>query len=490
MTPAPPQSLPQKAVIAALLAVMAVFYAWTAGSAEFSLRPAKSLSGYYNLLADAFLAGQLSLRVQPTPELLALPDPYDPVQNQPYRLHDAALFEGKYYLYYGPAPALVVFAPFRALTGLDLPQSLGAAAACWTGLVCSFLLLRFFVRLGLSETPSWLLAAAVPALAFGNIVPFLLRRPSHYEVAIAFGYALVFASLYCFATGSLGARVSLRRLALASVLLGLAVGSRFPMLAAALAPFILYAYLRRRSDGRAARRRLALALAMLGPLAVCLFLLGLYNYERFGSWTDFGLRHTLQGIVSARQYTFVSMERIPTSFFYYVLVPPRFAAEFPFVTLEPQAYLAPPPGYVLERVAGILPMVPLLSVLLVLPVMLRRLWLGQRALPVAIGASIAIGCALLGLYCLSGGTMRYEVDFATFLLLPALLLWFAVLRTAGRRARRVLATAFVLLLAATVSFNGAISLTGYYNNLERANSKVYERLWRVFRPLERALGAR
>jgi hypothetical protein len=220
-------------------------------------------------------------------------------------------------------------------------------------------------------------------------------------------------------------------------------------------------------------------------LAGCLLLLGLYNYERFGSWTDFGLRHTLQGIVSARQYTFVSVERIPTSFFYYVLAPPRFRAAFPFVTLEPQAYLEPPPGYVLERVAGILPMVPLLTVLLAFPALLRRLWLHQRVLPIAIGATVAIGCAILGLYCLSAGTMRYEVDFATFLLLPALLLWFATLRTAGRHVRRVLATVFALLLAATVSFNGAISLTGYYDNLERASPKTYQKIRSCFSPLER-----
>ena len=66
---------------------------------------------YYNLLADAFRAGQTSLLVTPSPELLALPNPYDPAQNAALRLHDATLYRGRYYLYFGPTPALVLFLP-------------------------------------------------------------------------------------------------------------------------------------------------------------------------------------------------------------------------------------------------------------------------------------------------------------------------------------------------------------------------------------------
>jgi hypothetical protein len=39
--------------------------------------------GYYNLLADAFQAGRLSLPIEPKPELLALPNPYTRAQSAP-----------------------------------------------------------------------------------------------------------------------------------------------------------------------------------------------------------------------------------------------------------------------------------------------------------------------------------------------------------------------------------------------------------------------
>jgi hypothetical protein len=51
----------------------------------------------------------------PAPEISALPDPYDSVANGPYRLHDASFYKGRYYLYFGPVPAVVLFLPFSLL---------------------------------------------------------------------------------------------------------------------------------------------------------------------------------------------------------------------------------------------------------------------------------------------------------------------------------------------------------------------------------------
>ena len=75
--------------------------------------PAPVLDEPYNLLAKGYLSGHLSLSILPAPELLALPDPYDPIANARLRIWDATLFKGRYYLYFGPTPALLLFAPFR-----------------------------------------------------------------------------------------------------------------------------------------------------------------------------------------------------------------------------------------------------------------------------------------------------------------------------------------------------------------------------------------
>ena len=61
---------------------------------------------YYKLLVRGWQKGQLNIDKDPAPELLALKDPYDPEQNGPYKLGDISLYRGKYYTYFGAAPAL------------------------------------------------------------------------------------------------------------------------------------------------------------------------------------------------------------------------------------------------------------------------------------------------------------------------------------------------------------------------------------------------
>jgi hypothetical protein len=68
---------------------------------------------HYEYLAEGFLRGHTYLPVEPDPRLLQLSDPYDPVANRPYRLWDASLYHGRYYLYYGPAPAITLMLPWR-----------------------------------------------------------------------------------------------------------------------------------------------------------------------------------------------------------------------------------------------------------------------------------------------------------------------------------------------------------------------------------------
>jgi hypothetical protein len=488
----PDLSWPQKAVIAAALAAIALFYGWTAFTSGVPVWPAPRAQGYSNHIARAFRAGQLNLLVTPRPELLALADPYDPAQNAPYRMHDAILFKNKYYLYYGPVPALLVFLPFRAITGLEMQEPPVVAAFSILALVFEWLLLRRLTRRYLPETPFWLTLAAVPALGFGNELAFQLRRPVHYEIALAAGQAFVFASAYCFVLGGLGERVRRGYLLLGSLLLGLAVGSRFPMIAGGLVPAVLAASLiltRWKQD--AMRSHLVTALCCFAPFGACVFLLGLYNYLRFDSWTQFGLVYTLQDWRSARTYPFISFSHVAPGLYYYLLVPVHVVSTFPFFFLDPTYFMTRPDEYFVDVIGGLLPVVPLVGILLFAPAYVAAHWRRKRALFVACATSLGCGLAIFALYVFWAATMRYETDFATFVLIPSLLLWFGVITMLqpGDRRRRLVAGAFVVLCAATVTINAAISITGPYNNLYQANPATYEAIHGVFRPLERFFSA-
>jgi hypothetical protein len=216
---------------------------------------------------------------------------------------------------------------------------------------------------------------------------------------------------------------------------------------------------------------------------------------RFGSWTEFGVGYTLIGVLpggeTVRTYKFYDIARMPFGLFYYFLAPPHFAAVFPFIFPHAWIYLAPPPTYYIEPIAGLLPMCPLLVIWIAAPVLLRMSRATPRRLWLVGGAIGAVGAILLLQITCAAATMRYIVDFATFLIVPALLLWYGCLNALrGRfpRARTALATVFVLLLVATVIVQTGLSFVGPSDNFKRGSPRTYEAVHGLFRPVEAWFG--
>jgi hypothetical protein len=242
-------------------------------------------SEYYPLLTDAYLAGQTSLLVKPSPELLALPDPYDHIANAKYRLHDASLYHGKYYLFYGPTPVLVLFLPYKLLTGVHLQTRVAVALFCIIGFACSSVLFFLLAKREKWDCPPWFALAAVLSLGTAPAVSVLLSRPSFYEVTISAAYACVMAG-FLFSLRALGEeRPPCGSLVWAGLCFGLAAGCRPNFALIAILMAILVAF-RLRSD----RVR---ASAFVGPIVLCGILLAIYNYIRFENPFEFGIQYQL-----------------------------------------------------------------------------------------------------------------------------------------------------------------------------------------------------
>jgi hypothetical protein len=132
----------RKVCILALFAVTWAFYSWTARSNGKPFVFENSSEDNYNLLVDGFLQGHLYLPIAPNPKLLQTADPLNPEQNAPYRLHDISLYRGKFYFYFGAAPAVTLMLPFRLLTHTHMPENLAVAVFLFGGLVGLFRKLR------------------------------------------------------------------------------------------------------------------------------------------------------------------------------------------------------------------------------------------------------------------------------------------------------------------------------------------------------------
>jgi hypothetical protein len=463
----------------------------------------------YAAQAEAFRDRQAALEIPIDPRLLKLADPYDPVQNAPYRINDASLYQGHWYLYFGPVPALLFYLPITLFGG-----ALTDAAALIALSIAFFVLLVPLVRTLLIDdwshqddaTPSPRLRLAtfgsVVAIGTTSGVLFLLRRPEIYEVAIEAG--VVFFLAHCIWFQRLLTKPSPRPLlaAAAGTAIALAVGSRISYLPVAVI-FLMITLGRAWSLGRPGRELLIVLTAALAPLVVVLAGLGAYNYARFGSIGENGLTYQVGGLDRATQRN-ISNPRLgpfPYVVFHTLLSPPTVSSTFPFIDVnrdfDPNEMRREHGVLTAEPQVGALPINPTLSVgaiagaVVLGPALMRRQIAGgplaglRRALASRRGGrAIFLGYLAAGSVVLflvpSGLFGGWSQRFAAEYLWPATSVAVCALAMLYRRAQSSRAKTTVFVVSAASLFVGTIAWllisAGGYIPVPDASSAIVHRL--------------
>jgi len=437
--------------------LVAWLYVWLATGGTYQLGTDR---GYYGGLADAFLAGQLHLKTSPSPELLALPNPYDAKQNDRYRLHDAVLYDGKYYLYWGPVPA-VIRAGWQLLTGVPLTDTAMVLVFGLGGCLWFWLLARELRDRAFPGTPAWLLLLVYLSYAVGGVSLYLQARPVVYHEAILVGSFFSLGGFYVWLRALAGGRWTGWRFALAGLLVGCAFGARMSLIGYSMSAGAVLVWQLLRGPGRRAIAGHVLAFGL--PSAGLLTLLLWYNYARFGSVTEFGLKYQLTWI---DQNSFPTMlgGTNPVTFPYnlaaYLLFVPNFLPFFPFMLSGPDGasvsgvFWAREPGFASSLLLAPLIVLAPFSIGLLTPVW-RRPVARVRAFVMAssLGALWSLAVLLVYVYA----SVRYMHDFLPIAsLLGGLGLWWLYPRVQARRGWRFcyriasvtfLVTSFVMALS-------------------------------------------
>jgi tetratricopeptide (TPR) repeat protein len=444
--------------------VLAVF--WGSGHSGLVDRLGGTAAGSsYNLLIKGFQDGQLGLKKAVPPGLAQLANPYDPGANEPYRApptlaDDLSFYRGKFYLYFGLTPALLLFWPWTALTGSYLPHWAAVAVFCSVGFLASVALLRALGQRYFPETSPWIAASGALALGLATSAPILLQRAEVYEVAISCAYALTMLALGAVWLALHRPSERIGWLAAASLAFGLAVGARPPVLFSTVVLILPIAAAWSSGEGRGERGRLLLAAA--GPLALCGLGLAAYNTLRFGSPLEFGQNYQISGTQQNTAQHF-SLGYLWFDFRIYFLEPMRWHAAFPFVRNIVPPPLPPGEGIVEVPFSpfGILTNIPLVWLALAAPLAGADWRAGQgtvdhRPLRWFLSAAAILFVIPAAVICLFFGTCsRYEMEFLPVLVLLAVIGIFGLEKNfAGRpRGRAILRCLWIAALVFSVAFN-------------------------------------
>ncbi len=252
-------------------------------------------NNYYSQLALAFKHGGLYLQEKPSPALLALNNPYDyQARNGIDFPWDASLYGGRFYLYWGPIPALLLTVFDDMFISKIGDQHLTVLFTAGLFIYLFMFLLTVWHR-HFRGLPAWTFLLAV--LTVGLALPFawVLSNPRIYEASISSGQFFFMGGCF-WAYLSMSDR-SLRplKLLLASAHWACAIGSRITLVPAVAFCILLLLIAIVREDGPSitSKKLISATSALISPLAICGMALAWYNWARFGSVVEFGLRYQL-----------------------------------------------------------------------------------------------------------------------------------------------------------------------------------------------------
>jgi hypothetical protein len=457
----------------------------------------------YSTLAESFARGRLDLLVDPPLELALLENPYDPLQRQGLSvLGDASYFRGRYYAYWGPAPA-VLAALWTAVSQRPLgDQHIGFVAASSLFLF-SFLIILQLWKLYAASLPRWLLLVGLTVAGLGHPLPWVLSSPAVYETAILCGQAFLVGGLYFALPSIVGLGAHWSRLAVAGVLWGLALASRATLVpGVAVLVVATAAGLFRSWKLRSIERPIAKLAALFVSLGLVLGALGMYNYLRFGNVAETGYRFQLvpdqDQTELVRDGELFSPHYLLPNLFHYSFTSVRLTGVFPFLRPVRRALPAvnsfleatnAPKAYAVEDITGLAFSVPFVFFAALLaweiacgrhrPGPLRDGARGPAAAPAILGGVLLLTSALMFLPILAFRFVasRYILDFSPLLVMASLIgAWEIYQVSLGRSFRQGLVT---FLIAGTALFTVVVSLLVAVSGPASLFDDYNPELWRI-----------
>ena len=442
-------------------------------------------------LVDAFEEGRVELLAQPSEQLLQMENPYDwsaRSEQGVSALWDHVLYEGKYYSYYGIGPVVLLFLPYHLITGFYFPSAL--AGMLFNVIALIFIGMTFYklMKKLFGDIPLSMYTAALVMIYAACGVWYCTVLVNFYEIAQSSGFCFTALGAYFLVASNVIGDGEIRpsRAALSSLFLSIAVTCR-PTTAVwcvAAVAFIVAGVLKlKREEKPALKRYVVYLLCALLPFVVIGGVQMLYNHARFGSFTDFGIDYSLT--INDFTKTEYHTQLAAIGFFDYLLAPPSFSGEFPYInttlsTLGVNGYYF----VATNNGAGLLYRALPMFFLFGAPFALKYVGKEKRIRTAVLFSIVAFVAPFVVIASIweSGYGVRYMMDFAWEMLVCALFVMFLFYRNLkGKDAKKIYEHILLISMFASVAVCVALTYSYYCPGPYIAGYEtVFERFARMF----------
>lgn len=427
-------------------------------------------------LTKAFLSGHLYVDEEPPEYLLEMENPYDYYAREALRhktkesyLWDYAFYDGKYYVYFGVLPVLLLYLPVYVLTGVMLRTDLVMGIISLLLIPCCFYFVCAIFKRWFRNSPYVLYPILAMTLFFGIGSMILLRKPEVYEVCIGAGLLCMLLGLALWIRAGEKEQLHRGRLLLGSVFVASTAMCRPQFLIGIVFGVILFLpYFI--EQGRLRFVKYKAEWFCLGiPFVVIAIGVMFYNYIRFQSIFEFGAIYNLTtNAVEKRGW---NIGRSIYGLYEYLLRPLKVVPRFPFLDFQEMdtSYLG---LTIYERhIGGMLWYNPLLF-LVTGKIFKKNDRKEQLFWKLSLGAWICTLIVVIANANMGGIVERYQVDFLWMLYLMIIIgILYKEQHTEGELQRVSLRNKIVGVAFLTIFLNFLILWTDdiydmYINNLE------------------------
>lgn len=252
----------------------------------------------YKELANSLSKGEVALDYIPEEGLIKAPNPYDTIYLQANQIDyraDYAYYDGKYYVYFGIVPEILIYFPYHIITGGAFPNHFAVFIFYALFVLGSFLLIYEIKRkyVPLTTWVSYLLIASSTVLC--GTYTYIYFTADLYSVPLMAALAFLSIGLYFWFLADRIDSVKKKALYLCigSLCMALVSGCRPQMLLFSfLAVPVFFDTVIKKRD-LFSKKSIGRSVSFLTPYVIVAIGVMYYNCLRFGSVFDFGATYSL-----------------------------------------------------------------------------------------------------------------------------------------------------------------------------------------------------
>lgn len=433
----------------------------------------------YQELAEVISQGHFYLDNTPSEGLLDSDNPYDTIYLQANGidyLADYSYYDGRYYVYFGIVPELLLYLPCYLISGHHMPNHMAVFLFYCGFILAVFALYREICRRWFPHTPFILyIITGILTVCSGNYL-FIIARPDLYDVPIMAANMFTAAGLWLWIKGKYSESAKIRNMSYfcGSMCMALVAGCRPQMLLFSFLAIPLFWDEVIKKRVLFSKKNLRDTACICLPYLITAMGIMYYNSARFGSPFDFGATYSLtSNDMTKRGF---NLHQALLGLWHYFARPPVVESDFPFlqgVQIASGSYMGKLNS---EYTYGGL-LVSNAFLWMLFSMGSKKELLKNKGIYAFTILNIVISAILCIVDVTGAGILqRYMVDMIWGMWLAAVLLWFAwteKARNNGILRTVLLYLTVVCLIQAAYGLGVVLGCGDLSTNIKIANPKLY-----------------